>query len=691
MIRALGFVLLAHVAAVANAQALTIVTPPDVFVSPGESVQLSFELVAADSIEVEVSAVSLAGWAISLDPPSLSLAPEVAGTVVVTVDVPADAPAFVSDQVTLRVDGVDPAAERTVELRVIEVVDLTLEAPTQAPLGPDGLRVVVTNAGNSPQDIILLLLRDDGAVVTVEARPEAGASTQFAFDLDEEGAHTVQLRSARGLEAERSVRAIRFGAPEPAPFVLAGLLTGGYDLDDGWSAELSVRGRLSDFSSLDLRASAPAWRRSYVALTVDQASLRLGAAGPAHFGLDLPREFGLSASYQHDSGLGVGAVVGMTSTDRLVVLAAGSWSGDGHGVAIGGGLRADDPVAALTARYSGDDLTLGLTSRYRQSALSARVTADVRDQEATTTLRAEARDVFTVRSRLDLEARYRTRLTGVYGNVTVPLAESASWTWRTGMTQELPADVPGSFQLALQAGDRESFARVAYRVALPQGWRTSNTVGVRWDTTGFGVSLDSAWNWSDVNSFGLDTELVYYPALERMDGRTRVRVVVVEDPAMLSLDGTWNHTNATLGLGGTLGIAQGPWFVDFEASARYAWTRPTAPWALEASVFLSYAFDVPVAPSTVEALGGRRLGTVVVRVLADGEPLSGVVVSVGRFRDITDDQGRFELQLAPGTHRVSVERATIPSGYRVDDSAPPDVEVTLRGTHEIELNLVRNP
>jgi hypothetical protein len=97
---------------------------------------------------------------------------------------------------------------------------------------------------------------------------------------------------------------------------------------------------------------------------------------------------------------------------------------------------------------------------------------------------------------------------------------------------------------------------------------------------------------------------------------------------------------------------------------------------------------VPVPDTVVESTGGRRLGTLIGTVVADGRPVAGVVVSVGRFRAMTDDLGAFELRLPPGTYNVSVDRASVPSGYRVDEPSQINVDVVLREMQEVAITLV---
>jgi len=496
------------------------------------------------------------------------------------------------------------------------------------------------------------------------------------------------LRSPGAAAVERTVRALRFGTPEPQPFALAGNLTGFVGLGGDWETTLALRGRLSDFSAVNVLAAAPNWRRSYVDLSLEHATVRVGAGGSAPFRLDLPSDLGLAATYERD-GVGVGAMLAATPSDQLSAYAAASWTAPTYSFAAGGGVRAGSAVAAVSAGYTADGLVMALGGKYQDAKLGARVTATIRAEQTTTNLRVEARDFLSDRSRLDFEVRLSTGPTAAYGNVIAPLGERATWAWRTGLTYDLTVDFPGNLQLALQAGDRESFARASYRVTLADEWRATNVLGVRYDARGFGITLDSGWSYLALDDLSLSTRLTYFPGTGAVDGQFRAKLQVVEDPFSFALDGNWNVTSKTLGASSALGFIEGPWSFDVDGSARFAYTRATNPWTVEVGASLSYAFDVPVSDAIVESTGGRRLGTLVGTVVADGRPVAGVVVSVGRFRALTDDDGRFELQLAPGAYRASVDRTTLPTGYQLRDPDQLNVEVTLRATEEVGFVLVR--
>jgi hypothetical protein len=656
--------LLVLASASAAAQSVSVLPPADPFVRPGDTLTLTFELVSPEAVGVDLEASTTNGWTVSVEPTRVSLEADAVATVTVTVEVPDDAAAFASERLTLRVGGVDPAVETTTQLNVREVVDLRLEAPAQAPIGVDGLRGFIVNAGNSARDVVLELRLADEVVASQASSLIAGDRVEFRFDLADEGDHTLVLRSAGAANVERTVRALRFGSPEPEPFVLAGELVGAVGLGGDWETTLTVRGRLSDFGSLNLLAAAPDWRRSYVDLTLEHGTVRAGAGGAAPFRLDLPKDLGLAATYERD-GFGFGGMVAATASDELSAYAAASYAAPTYSVAAGGGVRAGSPVAAISSGYTAEGLVMALSGKYQDEKLGAKLTATIREEQTTTNLRVEARDFLSDRSRLDFEVRLRTGPTSVYGNVTAPLGERATWAWRTGLTHDLAVDLPGNLQLALQAGSSESFARASHRITLGDEWRTTNVLGVRLDTKGFGLTLDSGWSYLALDELSLSTRLTYYPGTGVIDGQFRAKLQVVEDPVSLALDGNWNVTSETLGASAVLGLFDGPWSFDVDASARYAYTRETDPWTFELGASLSYAFDVTVSDDIVEGTGGRRLGTLIGTVVADGRPVAGVVVSVGRFRVMTDEAGRFELRVAPGSYRVGIDRGAVPEGYRV--------------------------
>lgn len=676
--------------------------PTDQFVTPGDRVTLSFEVAASESVALDLIVLSELGWRVDAPPERVLVEPAELTRVDLEIEVPTDAAAFALERVTLRLvsEGVDAAGR--VELSVREVFDLRLEAPTQAGIGDASLRVTITNAGNSLRSplVELLLATDERLLATRALTLARGESATVTFDLVLEGAHLLRLRGDRGVEAERSLRVARFGTPPAPPFAVRAHLSAGYDVSAGPFASAQLRGPLSDFSRVDVLVDAPQWRRSYAEVRFETGSVRIGATGAPPFQLDLPREVGVLVSYVSE-GVGIAGMVGVTGDDRLAVYGAAAYSAGAHGaaahgaaahgaggvsVAFGGGVREDDPVASLVAGYRDDGTSVALSARYRQERLDARVSGDRRDASAATSLRLELRDGLTSRARIDSEARYRSGPTAVYGLVTTPVGDTAAWDWRAGLTHVLDTEAPGSLDLALQGGLRESFGRVTYRPELPGGWSSTTTAGVRYDSVGFGITLDTQWGWRGAQSVSLDQRTTYYPGAARLDSVTRIRFGLSQDPLGLDLAGAWNRTSRTVGIDAGLSVIDAGWRFDVDAGARYAYGRSSDQWSYSGSISLSYAFDVAVPEGLSTATGGRNVGSLIGIVSVDGAPLADVVASAGRFRAITDSAGRFELRLVPGSYRVTLDATTLPLGIAFTDGATLEVEVVLGETREVTFS-----
>ena len=56
---------------------------------------------------------------------------------------------------------------------------------------------------------------------------------------------------------------------------------------------------------------------------------------------------------------------------------------------------------------------------------------------------------------------------------------------------------------------------------------------------------------------------------------------------------------------------------------------------------------------------------------------------------ITDEQGGFEIELPPGTSRVSLDRANVPSGYRLENPTQVSIPMVLRETREVVFMLAK--
>jgi hypothetical protein len=637
---------LASVPASALAQPLQVLPPPDRFVAPGEYVTLVYRMEAHEALEVELAAGSALGWTILRQPGVIALQPGRSTPVALTLEVPRGAPAAARDLVTLQ----GSAFEAVVALTVSERVELALEAPSELTLGDDGLRVTVRNEGNTTEDVRVTLRRGSETSGEQTRTLPPGAYEELRFALTGEGLHSVALSSASGSEVRRSVRVQRDAALAPAPFRVAARLAGGVNTSGAWNGVLALRGPLSDFARLDARIDPNAYRRSFAAVDLEHWSLRVGSGGRAP-----------SASTCRATGAPA-AATGQTP---------GAWPRRSAGSATTASRRSSPacsarappssqrPSASVTAARwprSGPSSPgrrgRVLSARYRDGAVSAAVTADLPGDEGDAQVTLEAQELLSAAARLRFAVRYRAGPTTLYGDLSAPLGANAEWGGRLGWNEDLLTPLPGSLRLALQAGLRESFARVTHRVLLGGGWRANSTIGVRIDVHGVGLTLTGAWDRLGASELRLDGSLAYYPGSGRLDGAARVRYALPLDPLDVALGGSWHLGDRALGASANLGWRGGAWQADLSAALRYAYASDvTRPWSASVSLGAAYAFDVEVPEGLTDAAGGRRVGTLRGAVMAADEPIAGVVVEMGRARVTTDDEWRFELNLSPGRVR----------------------------------------
>jgi hypothetical protein len=676
---------LASVPASALAQPLQVLPPPDRFVAPGEYVTLVYRMEAHEALEVELAAGSALGWTILRQPGVIALQPGRSTPVALTLGVPRGAPAAARDLVTLQ----GSAFEAVVALTVSERVELALEAPSELTLGDDGLRVTVRNEGNTTEDVRVTLRRGSETSGEQTRTLPPGAYEELRFALTGEGLHSVALSSASGSEVRRSVRVQRDAALAPAPFRVAARLAGGVNTSGAWNGVLALRGPLSDFARLDARIDPNAYRRSFAAVDLEHWSLRVGSGGRAPFGLDVPGDWGASGSYRADAW-GVAAAFGWLGDDRFAALVAGMQRSSTAELAAAVGVRDGRALAALRAEFTGGDVDVLLSARYRDGAVSAAVTADLPGDEGDAQVTLEAQELLSAAARLRFAVRYRAGPTTLYGDLSAPLGANAEWGGRLGWNEDLLTPLPGSLRLALQAGLRESFARVTHRVLLGGGWRANSTIGVRIDVHGVGLTLTGAWDRLGASELRLDGSLAYYPGSGRLDGAARVRYALPLDPLDVALGGSWHLGDRALGASANLGWRGGAWQADLSAALRYAYASDvTRPWSASVSLGAAYAFEAEVPEGLTDASGGRRLGTLRGAVRVGDEALAGVVVEVGRARVTSDADGRFELCLPPGEYDARVDLRTLPIAYRLLEPGGARVRVELRGVHELTIEALR--
>jgi hypothetical protein len=691
----LAWVLL--VLASARAQPLEIVAPPDRFAAPGEYVTLVFRLTAATSVEVEVAAETERGWPVLRQAGTVRLEAGRSTPVVVTVEVPADAPAFATEFVRLRVDVGAERLERQVALTVTELLDLRVEAPREVVLGPEGLTVVAINGGNAVDTVAVELRRGSEVVQRRALTLQPGAREDVVFELKDDGSHSVVLTGERGGEVRRSVNVLRFGVAEPEPFALAADLGFGLTTSGSRFSTFTVKGALSDFATLDARVDAPSWRRSFAEVTLQHGSLRFGGGWRDPFGLGLPGAFGVAGTWSGD-GWGAAAALGHVSDDRFTGAVAGSWTAGANSVAAGIGVVEGSPLVAVRAEHAVVGRKVVASAGWDRGGGSLATRAELRDDDGTIDLRAEARGLGTNRLRLDAGVRYRFGDDVLYADGGWSQFGGSAWSGRAGGAFALTADLPGTLRLGVQLGVRESFAQLGHRIDLGGGWRASQAVGARLDGDGFGVTFDALWTRSGADHLAFDARFAYRPTADRLTGRVGGRYQVELDAWTVNASAGWDVEQRAVGASAGLAWRDGAWRTEVDASVGYAWGPVAGRWNASATLTGGYAWRWPLPPAVSDAFGGRRVGAVrgrVVVVGADGPGgseavgLAGVIVEIGRYRVLTDEDGAFAIDLPPGRYPAAVVAATVPVAFRLLDAPRTEVEVRLREATDVVWQATR--
>ena len=682
------------------AQAVTVRTPPDRFVAPGEFVTLVFRLGADAAVDARLAAATSSGWTVVSRIGDVSLEPARTTPVALTIEVPRDARAGLVERVNLTVAAGGVTTDHEVVLTVGERAALALDAPRDVTLSEEGVRVTVRNDGNASEHAALELRRGTVVIARRELELAAGERLEVVLALRGDGSHALVLTGERSPEVRRALSVVRFGAPEPDPLRLAGALSGAALSTGAWQGSLTLRGPLSDLATLDARLDAAAPRRSFAEVTLMHAGVRAGGGWRDPLRLGVPSGLGLAGHYRigalalvgaiGQSGVGNG-VVGTSESDASAGIVGGvgaEWSAATVRLAAGAGWSHSAPWLSARVGSDGGAMHWSVASTYRRNTITAAVTGELRDGDTTSRFELEARELLSNTALLAASAQVRDTRGTVYADARVPFASSDAWNGRFGVTQRVVSAVPGELRVALQAGNRESFARIGLQSAVGDAWRTTTGFGVRIDTGGLGLTVDTAWTNLGSDAFGADLRLAYYPASGEVTGRVAARYQLERDAFGVSLGGTWDIGERSVAASAAVGWHEGPWRIGVSGGAAYA-LDAAAPWSASVTLATRYAFELGVPDALGELAGGRDLGTIEGRVRADDGPLAHVELGVGRFRVRSDEAGGFSLRVPPGSYPVVVDVATVPIAYQLVEGTVTSVEVRRRETTTLTVEAVR--
>ena len=363
-----------------------------------------------------------------------------------------------------------------------------------------------------------------------------------------------------------------------------------------------------------------------------------------------------------------------------------------------GGLGMTAGKVAVAARMSGtfDHGSAVMRGSYDGQSVAASYQMRASDATGNYSVGVILSDALTEYGRLDLSANYVAGHTAAFAVGTVPIGDQAAGMAQVGGETRLASVDSGSLRAAAALGDVESYARVSFDPSPRQNVRPSASAGVvyRPQDLGWGVSVDARLGLGSASgaragwSSSAEFRGRYFPGSDAIRGRLSLRTLGNLAPATVFGSAGWDLGTGTVSVGTGTTLTTGPWTFQLNAGGQYA-PASTYAWSAQLGLHARWAFDLPVPEAVVQAAGGRRLGTVVVQVSADGEPVAGVPIAVGRYRIQSDASGNVTLRLPPGRQTVSVALQTLAANMQLVGPGSRTVEIQNGKTIHVEFRLRR--
>ncbi len=597
----------------------------------------------------------------------------------VTLRVPEGVPAGTRDRLRLQADGASADAFTEVAYAPGLEARWPAEVAYLPPFGRFALEVA--NTGNGADVVLVRLLTLQGVPVYQARLPlEPGERRELRVTVAEPRVLRVVVRLERGgLEREGYLAVQPARAKSDGAFRLLGRLGAAYRYPGDLSFSLGAAGPLSDFTHFSLGAG-----------------YALGSQPAGSLGLSWQGGY-LSAAFGPSYGLALGLFEGAVSTQ--IALSGPVWRGSmnfdvsGRGYGFGASALLDeDPSLRLradlatgegeAAAFQPGTLTASLTLRPFRPQLNGELAYGFSYRDWPVRLQGG----FTGEPAAPVEFRFSADVNPEPFSVGGRLAWTGlgvdDWGLAAASSSErLELDLPLAVTFGAAAGPDRLSAFARTRLDLPAPWSDLGAearVEHRAGRTSFTISGGSEASAAE----GL--------ALFALNGRLGWPLEENELQLGLRLGGSELRTRADL--------AWSPWKPDLKTAL--AFEAPAGGALLQARVdrewysgrtTLGLGAQMPlvleVPPAVTRLFGGRNVGVVTGEVVVEGPARlrEGLVVRAGDRETRTDAEGRFRLELPPGTYTVEVDPARLPA---VLVPVRAQVRVEVRRKQSVSVRLV---
>jgi len=546
------------------------------------------------------------------------------------------------------------------------------------------LPLEVKNTGNG-RDILLIKVWDNNEILIFNKQISlaAGQSIELQIPIFDYGSYKIKVASSRGRLSKEGVVAARpTSGLSNKNFSLIGNLRATYYYPDSLSASLGLSGPLSDYAYLNFGVgwalgALPAgsatisfdggyfsvsYGPSYgLALGLDEGNLStaislLGPVPQGNFNLDFisgPVSSGVSANFNRYLSLNIYSEVALRERSNPVAPQLKS-----------GSLRGEIAVITSEPRVIGNALYV---FNYKSWPFRLAYKTDWSYQQPIT-------------NTFSLDANPHQADLGGYASWSATGLKDwglsfASNNQRLGVKSILPFN----FGASLGPDRFEAFAGTT--IDLPEPWsdlkgriETEYTKGF-WSVKASGAGLKIAygglavWNFGGTIGWPPEENLLSF-GIRTNNSFLRSKAVATWSPWKPSLE-----TSLTLEMPVSNSLLQ--------ANLGREWLTGQTSFSLQADLPLTFG----VSPWLSRVFGGRRTGKLLGAVEVEGPPhfRKGIPVRIGDVETLTDDQGRFEVELPPGEYEVKIDESRLPAtlvaisdGARVTVRPKDTVEVTLR-------------